>query len=106
MPTEDPEKLGIESLTPPKLWRLDPDDYTGLKRHVIRSLQTITLIIRDFWYDQCLLHAAALTFTTILSLVPFFALTFALLKGFGVQNRLEPLILERVTAGSQEVVSR
>ena len=106
MPMGDPEKLGIDSLKPPGLWRLDPDDYTGMRRRLIRALQMITLVIRDFWYDHCLLHAAALTFTTILSLVPFFALTFALLKGFGVQNRLEPLILERVTAGSQEVVSR
>ena len=101
-----PEKLGIDSLTPPGLWRLDPDDYTGPRRRLIRALQMATLVLRDFWSDQCLLHAAALTFTTILSLVPFFAVTFALLKGFGVQNRLEPLILERVTAGSQEVVSR
>ena len=102
----EPEKLGIDSLVPPGLWRLDPDDYTGMKRRLIRLLQMVTLIVRDFWKDQCLLHASSLTFTTILSLVPFFALTFALLKGFGVQNRLEPLILERVTAGSQEVVSR
>src|SRR5512136_3196428 len=106
MPTGDPEKLGIDSLTPPRLWRLDPDDYTGPIRRLIRALQVITLVIRDFWYDQCLLHAAALTFTTILSLVPFFALTFALLKGFGVHNKVEPLILNKVAAGSQETVDK
>ena len=106
MPGSDPEKFGIDSLTPPGLWRLDPDNYAVPKRRLIRAPQMITLVIRDFWYDQCLLHAAALTFTTILSLVPFFALTFALLKGFGVQNRLEPLILEQVTAGSQETVTQ
>ena len=106
MSDNNPKKLGIDSLAPPALWRLDPDDYTGLKRRLISALQMTTLVLRDFWSDQCLLHAAALTFTTILSLVPFFALTFALLKGFGVQNQLEPLILERVTAGSQEMVGR
>ena len=106
MSDNNPKKLGIDSLAPPALWRLDPDNYAGLSRRLIRALQMVSLIIRDFWSDQCLLHAAALTFTTILSLVPFFALSFALLKGFGVQNRLEPLILARVTAGSQEVVSR
>ena len=106
MPAGAPEKLGIDALAPPGLWRLDPAAYPGASRLLIRVLQMATLIIRDFWSDRCLLHAAALTFTTLLSLVPFCALSFALLKGFGVQNRLEPLILEQVAAGSQEVVSQ
>ena len=52
MPTGDPKKLGIDSLAPPALWRLDPDNYTGLSRRLIRALQMVTLIIRDFWSDQ------------------------------------------------------
>ena len=88
------------------LWDLEPDHYRGLRRHGLRYLQIIALVARDFWLDQCPLRAAALSFTTILSLVPFFALTFAVLKGLGVQNKLEPLILQQVTAGSQEMVSR
>lgn len=64
----------------------------------------LVLVIRDFRDDQCLLRASALTFTSILSLVPFFALTFAVLKGFGVHNKIEPLILDKVAAGSQETV--
>lgn len=104
--TRDRAPLDIGALKPPGLWQLDPDDYAGAQRYLIRALQLATLVIRDFWRDQCVLHAAALAFTTILSLVPFFALAFALLKGFGVQNRLEPLILEQVTAGSQKTVSQ
>lgn len=96
----------MRALLPPALWRLDPDDYSGLSRALIRAFQMITLVARDFWYDRCLLHASSLTFSSILALVPFFALAFALLKGLGVQNRLEPFILEQVTAGSQETVNR
>ena len=66
----------------------------------------MALVIRDFWADQCLLRATALSFTTILSIVPFFALAFAVLKGFGVPNMLEPFILAEVAAGSEEVVDR
>jgi membrane protein len=62
------------------------------------------LALRGFFHDQCLLRAAALTFSTILSLVPFLAFAFAILKGFGVQNILEPVILKRLAAGSHEVV--
>jgi membrane protein len=87
------------------LWHLEPDSYQGLKRLGVKFLQVFALVVKDFWDDQCLLRASALAFTSILSLVPFCALAFAVLKGLGVQNRLEPFLLEQVTAGSQEVVS-
>ncbi len=106
MPTGTPKKPGMNSLRPSALRRLDPDACSGPSRYLLRALQTVSLIIRDFRNDQCILHASALTFSTILAIVPFFALTFALLKGLGVPNRMEPLILERVTAGSQEMAGR
>lgn len=96
---------GILTFFSTTLWELEPDHYHGVRRHGLRYLQIIALVARDFWLDQCPLRAAALSFTTILSLVPFFALTFAVLKGLGVQNKLEPLILEQVTAGSQQMIS-
>lgn len=80
--------------------------FTGTKRHAVKYLQVMALVIRDFRDDQCLLRASSLSFTTILSIVPFFALTFAVLKGFGVHNKIEPLILDQVAAGSQEAVAR
>lgn len=53
-----------------------------------------------------MLRASALTFTTLLSLVPLLALMFSVLKGFGVQNQLEPVLLEHLAVGGGEVVSR
>lgn len=88
------------------LWELDPDAYSGSKRRLVKYLQVLALVVKDFWDDQCLLRASALSFTTILSFVPFFALTFAVLKGLGVQNKLEPLILEKMAAGSEEIVDK
>ena len=88
------------------IWEMESEAYAGIRRHGVRLLQIMTVVIRDFRDDQCLLRASALTFTTILSLVPFLALTFAVLKGFNVHNKVEPLILNRVAAGSQETVDR
>ncbi|MGA2150857.1 MAG: YhjD/YihY/BrkB family envelope integrity protein [Geobacteraceae bacterium] len=88
------------------LWDLEPEAFAGFRRHALKYLQITALVIKDFRDDQCMLRASALTFTTILSLVPFFALTFAVLKGFGVQNKIEPLILDQVAAGSHEIVDR
>jgi membrane protein len=53
-------------------------------------------IARRFYDDQCLMRASALAYTSLLSIVPFFALMFAVLKGLGVQHRLEPLLLSRL----------
>lgn len=102
----DAKKGTITFFLPPGLWRLDPFRYTGWKRYLAGIWQMTAFVLRDFFEDHCLLQASALSFTTILSIVPFFALTFAVLKGFGVQNLLEPLILNQVAAGSQEIVSK
>ena len=64
------------------------------------------MVFKNFWDDQCMLRASALSFTTILSFVPFFALAFAVLKGFGVHNKVEPLILQQLAGGYQEIVER
>ncbi len=71
-----------------------------------RLLQFVVLTGRDFLNDQCVLRASALTYATLLAIVPLLALMFSLLKGLGVQNTLEPIILAQVAVGSEEVVQR
>jgi membrane protein len=100
------ENSGLVKILESGLRYLDRDDYRGLRRFGARSAQIMLLAIRNFWSNQCMLRASALAFTTILSLVPFLALTFAVLKGFGVQNRVEPLVMAQLSGGSQEVASR
>lgn len=101
-----PTGKGIIHFFTTTLWELEPEEHSGLRRYALKYLQIVTLVVKDFRDDRCLLHASSLAYTTILSLVPFFALAFAVLKGLGVPNKIEPLILEQVTAGSQEVVDR
>ncbi|MDW7711080.1 MAG: YhjD/YihY/BrkB family envelope integrity protein [Deferrisomatales bacterium] len=59
-----------------------------------------------FQQDRAFLRASALTYATLLSLVPLLAFMFSVLKGLGVQERLEPLLLEHLAVGNEEVVSR
>lgn len=65
------------------------------------------LIGYGFLKDQCIIRAAALTFTTILSIVPFLAVAFSISKGFGLQNSdtMRTWILQ-VTAGRPEVADK
>jgi membrane protein len=88
-----------------RLWSIDPRELSIVRRFLVRVGQVASLVVRDFFKDQCMLQASALTYTTLLSLVPLLALMFAILKGFGVQDFLEPLILERLAVGSDSIVT-
>lgn len=58
-----------------------------------------------FRRHNCIQHAAALTFNTLLALIPLLAIMFALLKGLGVHNTIEPMLLKQLSVGSEEVVA-
>ena len=87
------------------VWEQNPEEMTWVKRALLRQLQTAVLVARDFYGNRCLLRASALTYYTMLSLVPLLALTFALLKAFGVQNQLQPLILEKLNVGGGDIAN-
>jgi membrane protein len=87
------------------LWQVEEERLGRLRRFFLRQMQLLVLVYREFLADRCMLQASALTYFTLLAIVPLFALTFALLKGFGAQQALEPIILERFTVGSEEMVS-
>ncbi len=95
-------KINLRQKVKHLLWELNPNDLSWLQRISLRQLQTAALVIRDFGANQCMLQAAALAYYTMLSLVPLLALVFALLKAFGVQNILQPMILEKLNVGNGE----
>ncbi|SHI48843.1 tRNA-processing RNAse BN [Malonomonas rubra DSM 5091] len=86
------------------LWEQNPNELNVLHRMLLRQIQTAVLVVRDFGINQSMLRASALTYYTMLSIVPLLALTFALLKAFGVQNLLEPLIMEKLKVGDGQAV--
>jgi membrane protein len=61
----------------------------------------VAAVARRFVADKCLLHASALAYATLLSLVPLLALMFSVLKGLGVQRRLEPVLLSRLALDAE-----
>jgi membrane protein len=73
------------------------DSWQRSRLMLVRGWRFTRALISRFFADNCLLHAAALTYSTLLSLVPLLALMFAVLKGLGVQARLEPVLLSRLS---------
>ncbi|MGQ0700984.1 MAG: YihY/virulence factor BrkB family protein [Panacagrimonas sp.] len=51
-------------------------------------------LIRDLFDGQLSMRAMSLVYTTLLSVVPFLALGFSVLKALGAHNKLEPVLLE------------
>ncbi len=89
-----------------RLWQADLNDLSPLRRRLYHHLRIVYVAVKAFIDNHCLLLASALTYTTLLSLVPLLALMFSILKGLGVQNRLEPILLEKLSAGSEQVISQ
>lgn len=73
---------------------LDPDtsDYPWWKAQSISLLRLVYAVLRDLSQGQLMLQATSLVYTTLLSLVPLLALSFSVLKGFGVHNQIEPAL--------------
>src|SRR5690606_26774658 len=60
---------------------------------VERTRALVAVVARRAYRDEVFVHAAALTFYTLLSIVPLLALVFAMVKALGgVEDRLDALI--------------
>jgi len=67
--------------------------YPAWQRPPLWAGRMVLALARDMLSEQLSLRAMSLVYTTLLSLVPLLALSFSVLKGFGVHNQLEPMML-------------
>ena len=63
------------------------------KRILRRTLRIAHQVVNELRHGLLNLRAMSLVYTTLLSLVPLLAVSFSVLKGFGVHNQVEPLLL-------------
>tara|TARA_R110002072_G_scaffold278758_1_gene440635 strand:- start:34606 stop:35958 length:1353 start_codon:yes stop_codon:yes gene_type:complete len=75
------------------LWHEETAATPWWHRTVMRSLRIAYAIIRDITDGQLSLRAMSLVYYTVIAFVPLLALTFAVLKGLGVHNAMEPMLL-------------
>jgi len=87
------------------IWRIRLRDYSPRKSFLIRQLRIVALAVRGFNEDKCKFRASALTFYTLLSIVPVVAVMFGIAKGFGLEERFAAQLLERMK-GQEEVANR
>jgi membrane protein len=99
---------GFRSRVLDPLWQAEPADLTRVKRLLSSFIKIAFLVGRDFIENLVKLQAMALAFKTLLSIAPLLAVIFSILKGFGVHNRIEPVLAEALAPlgeRGQEVTS-
>jgi membrane protein len=90
------------------IWETNTGEVAWWKAIAIKAVRLVHVVIRDLLNGQLTLHAMSLVFTTLLSIVPLLAVSFSVLKAFGVHNQLQPLLLhflEPLGAQGREVTA-
>ncbi len=75
------------------LWRMDMTTLPLWKASIFNAIKIVLAVGRDIIEGQLNFRAMSLVYTTLLSLVPLLAVSFSVLKGFGVHNQIEPALL-------------
>jgi len=87
------------------IWAMHLETLPRWRSASIRVLRVVTAALAEFVRDQCMLRASSLTFYTLLSVVPVFAVVFGIAKGFGLEKLLEKELLEQMS-GQEQALER
>jgi len=86
------------------LWSSRLDEMPHWKSRLVWLGRLMYALGRDLTQGYLSLQAMSLVYTTLLSLVPLLAVSFSVLKGFGVHNQLEPILLQALEPLGEKAV--
>jgi membrane protein len=86
------------------IWRIRRTNLPPGKSLSLNLLRVLILSIRGFDEDKCQLRASALTFYSLISIVPVFAMAFGIAKGFGFEKVLEEQLRDKL-AGHEDILA-
>jgi membrane protein len=98
-------KAKVINFTTTGIWRVRARDLSRTRCFFVKQLRIFILAVRGFRKNKCPLSASALTFYSILSIVPVVAMAFGIAKGFGFQKLLENQLMDKFQ-GQGEVMNR
>lgn len=84
------------------IWSYTNDDVRGIYRWLMNVFKSLYLSIRFFIADRIFEKASALTYYTLLALVPIVALLIGLANGFGLQTYIKTS-LQALFPGQQDI---
>jgi membrane protein len=87
------------------VWRIRRAQLSPGKSVFLKFLRILLLSIRGYDEDKCQLRASALTFYSLISIVPVAAMAFGIAKGFGFEKVLEAQLRNKL-AGHEAVLTK
>jgi len=76
------------------IWDASLEGVPGWRSALVKAARLVIALARDWLAGQISLRATSLVYTTLLSVVPLLAFTFSVVKAFGVNNIIAPLLHE------------
>ncbi len=90
-----------------EIWKSGPKPDTWKGKviwFIIRQLRILTFAFKGFFEDRAALRASSLTYFTMLSIIPVFAMAFGIANGFGFEDRMNDFI-EKTFQGQDQIIT-
>ena len=84
------------------IWQIDVKEHHPVLGFFLRQMRIVLLAVREFRENHIQLRASALTYYSLLSVVPIAAMAFGIAKGFGFATKLETEI-KKAAADQEEL---
>jgi membrane protein len=85
------------------IWRVPQHQVKGIRNRLLNLFRTLILAIRGYINDKLSVRASALTYTTLLAVVPMVAIIIAIARGFGFQKLIQEE-LTKIFPGQDELL--
>ncbi|KPK98827.1 MAG: ribonuclease BN [Omnitrophica WOR_2 bacterium SM23_72] len=87
------------------IWRVRLKSHSRPKSFLLKHLIVFLASLKGFDENKCQLRASALTYYSLLSIVPVIAMAFGVAKGFGFEKLLQKQLLDKFPA-QQEIFTQ
>jgi membrane protein len=84
------------------VWDIELSTLSGLRRFGVEVVRVFQLVFKGFRDDECPLHASALTFNTLMSIVPILALSLAVARGFDGDATAKAWVQDQVSTWTEQ----
>jgi membrane protein len=85
------------------IWRVPQHQVKGIKNKLLNLFRTLILAIRGFTNDRLSTRASALTYSTLLAVVPVATIIIAIARGFGFEKMIQ-IQLTKILPGQDQVL--